>query len=120
MAKVLGIGGVFFKAKDPAASSEWYGRVLGFDVTSWGGVKFEHPDRGSQVWAPFKADSDYFDPSPHSMMINLLVDDIDGVLARVAKEGVEPLGRMDDDDNGRFAWLLDPDGIKLELWEPKR
>ena len=119
MAKVLGVGGVFFKAEDPAAVSAWYRRVLGFDVQGWGGVKFAHPDRGGVVWSPFKADSDYFDPSPRDFMINLIVDDLDGVLARAGAEGVEPLGRSDDDPSGRFAWVMDPAGTKVELWEPK-
>jgi predicted enzyme related to lactoylglutathione lyase len=117
MAKVLGLGGVFFKAKDPAALMEWYRRVLGLEVQDWG-VQFARADRGYGVWAPFKADTDYFAPSPHGFMINLMVDDLDGMLAMAKKEGVEPLGRMEDDANGRFAWVLDPEGIKVELWQP--
>ena len=117
MAKVLGIGGVFFKAVDPKALGEWYARVLGLDVSDWGGAMFPPADRGHTVWAPFKADSTYFDPSPHAFMINLIVDELDGVLARAKAEGVEPLGRHED-DNGRFAWVLDPAGVKVELWEP--
>jgi predicted enzyme related to lactoylglutathione lyase len=88
-------------------------------VADWGGVVFPHPAKGYQVWSPFKADSDYFDPSPHPVMINLIVDDLDQVLAKAKAAGVEPLKRDDGDDAGRFAWLLDPMGIKVELWEPK-
>ena len=118
MGKVLGIGGVFFKAQDGAAVGEWYARVLGFEVSEWGGSAFPHPKRGYQVWSPFKADTTYFDPSKAGFMVNLIVDDLDGVLAKAAAEGVEPVGRDDADANGRFAWLIDPAGVKIELWEP--
>jgi predicted enzyme related to lactoylglutathione lyase len=118
MGKVLGIGGVFFKAVDGAAVRDWYARVLGFEVADWGGVAFPHPAKGYQVWSPFKADTNYFDPSPHAVMVNLIVDDLDAVLAKASAAGAEPLGRDDSDPAGRFAWLLDPAGIKVELWEP--
>jgi predicted enzyme related to lactoylglutathione lyase len=118
MAQVLGLGGIFFKAPDPAAVSDWYGRVLGFPVESWGGAQFEPSTRGVTMWSPFKADSDYFDPSPSPWMLNLIVDDLDGVLALALAADVEPIGRVDDDPNGRFAWLIDPMGVKIELWEP--
>jgi catechol 2,3-dioxygenase-like lactoylglutathione lyase family enzyme len=118
MAKVLGIGGIFFKTADPDALKAWYARVLGFPVSKWGGAKFAHPTQGVTVWTPFKADTDHFAPSPHPFMVNLIVDDIDGVLAHAKTEGVEPLDRQDDENFGRFAWLLDPAGIKVELWQP--
>jgi predicted enzyme related to lactoylglutathione lyase len=117
MAKVLGIGGVFVKAQDTAALAAWYGRVLGFPIEEWGGAMWPPPDRGFSIWSAHKADTTYFDPSPHALMVNLMVDDIDGVLAHAAAEGVEPLGR-EDGEFGRFAWLMDPVGVKLELWEP--
>ncbi len=118
MAKVLGIGGVFFKAEDGAALGEWYKRVLGVEVSEWGGAMFPPHGRAYQIWSPFKADSTYFEPSKSAFMINFMVDDLEGVLAKAAAEGVEPLGRELSDDNGKFAWLLDPAGIKIELWEP--
>ena len=118
MAKVLGVGGVFFKAADPGAVRDWYARVLGFEVHDWGGATFPYPDRGYTVWSPFEADTSYFDPSPHAFMINLVVDDLDGVLERARAAGEEPLGTDDSDPNGRFGWLLDPAGVKVELWEP--
>jgi predicted enzyme related to lactoylglutathione lyase len=118
MARVLGVGGVFFKAVDLAAVRDWYRRVLGFEVEEWGGVQFPPRARDFTVWGAFAADTTYFDPSPHAIMVNLIVDDLDGVLARARQAGVEPLGRDDADPNGRFAWLLDPVGVKLELWEP--
>lgn len=116
MAAVLGIGGLFIKVSDPAAMGEWYRRVLGID---WGdyGAMFAHPDRGFTLLSGFKATSSYFDPSPLPVMLNLIVDDLDGVLERARAEGVEPLGRDDSDPNGRFGWLIDPWGLKIELWE---
>jgi catechol 2,3-dioxygenase-like lactoylglutathione lyase family enzyme len=118
MAKVLGIGGVFFKVEDGDAVRDWYRRVLGLAIEDWGGVAFPPSGRGPSVWSPFAADTDYFAPSTQPFMINLMVDDLDGVLAMVRAAGVEPLGQDDSDPSGRFAWLLDPAGIKVELWEP--
>ncbi|WP_425995986.1 VOC family protein [Caulobacter sp. DWR1-3-2b1] len=117
MAKVLGLGGIFFKAADPVAVREWYARVLGFEVHDWGGAMFDHPKIGGTNWSPFKADTTYFEPSTAAFMINFIVEDIDGVLTKASAEGVEPTGRQDD-EMGRFAWLIDPDGVKIELWEP--
>src|SRR5579884_3136388 len=117
MGKVLGIGGVFFKASDPAAVCEWYQRVLGFDMqgtfTSW-----EHPGTGYSVWSAFPADTDYFKPSDAPFMVNLVVDDLEGLLAQVRAAGVEPIGQDYADATGKFAWLVDPAGVKVELWEP--
>lgn len=117
MAKVLGIGGIFFKATDKKELCEWYRRVLGFDVQDWGGAMFSPPDRGYTVWSPFSADSNHFEPSTQPFMINLMVDDLDGVLAKAAAEGVEVIKR-EDHQYGKFAWIMDPAGVKLELWEP--
>lgn len=119
MAKVLGLGGVFFKAQDPAAVRAWYARVLGFEVSDWGGAVFKHPKVGAANWSPFGADTRYFEPSDAPFMVNFIVDDLDGVLAKAAAEGVEPTGRQDE-DMGRFAWLIDPAGVKIELWEPSK
>lgn len=116
MARVLGIGGVFFKARDVEAAKAWYARVLGFDVTPHGVMFPPLPEGGVTVWSPFAADTTYFSPSAAPMMLNLVVDDLDAVLARVRAEGVEVLG-VQDEPYGRFAWILDPDGLKLELWQ---
>jgi predicted enzyme related to lactoylglutathione lyase len=118
MAQVLGIGGIFFKAEDGDALKDWYVRVLGFKTEDWGGVVFQPQPRGYQVWSPFKADTDYFAPSAAPYMLNLMVDDLDGVLAKAKAEGVEPTGRQDDETFGKFAWIMDPNGLKVELWEP--
>jgi predicted enzyme related to lactoylglutathione lyase len=119
MAKVLGIGGVFFKTADPKALQDWYARVLGFDVSKWGGVVFEHPTLGNINWTPFAADSDHFAPSAAPFMVNFIVDDLDGVLAKAKAEGAELVGEpMNDETYGKFGWLMDPAGVKVELWQP--
>jgi predicted enzyme related to lactoylglutathione lyase len=122
MARITGVGGIFFKCTDPAALSDWYRRVLGLATEEWGGVIFRPEASGlpHQVWGPFGQDTDYFAPSSRDCMINFAVDDLDAMLAQLAEHGVEILGRNDDDPNGRFAWFLDPANIKIELWEPKK
>jgi catechol 2,3-dioxygenase-like lactoylglutathione lyase family enzyme len=111
--KVIGLGGLFFKSADPAAMQEWYGSVLGLAFAEWGGIVFTpdaaaaHPGAAT-VFAAFKADSNYFAPSDKEFMFNLMVDDLDGMLIRCAEHGVQP-----------FAPVLDPEGRKIELWEPK-
>lgn len=117
MAKVLGLGGVFLKVKDRDAWRDWYGRVLGVDIGKWGGTAFPNPPEGQTVLSSFAIDTDHFAPSIAPFMINLVVDDMDGILARAKAAGVEPLGRQDD-TYGVFAWLMDPAGVKVELWQP--
>jgi predicted enzyme related to lactoylglutathione lyase len=117
MARVVGLGGVFLKVFDQDAWRAWYARVLGIAFDDWGGANFPHPDIGFAVVSPFPVSTDYFDPSTASFMINLIVDDMDGALANVRAAGVEPLG-AEDNDYGRFAWLMDPAGVKVELWQP--
>lgn len=125
MAKVLGLGGLFMACSDPAATKDWYARVLGLEINDYGGFDFvqKHavaafPEAARTVFAPFDAKSDYFAPSTLPYMLNLMVDDLDGMLARAKAEGVEPVQLGEDYDYGRFAWLMDPDGRKVELWEP--
>jgi predicted enzyme related to lactoylglutathione lyase len=123
MAKVLGVGGLFFKSADQAATNEWYARVLGLSFEPWGGVIFlpdgpaKHPGAAT-VFSSFPADTDYFAPSTGEFMFNLMVDDLDGILARCKEQGVTPLQVMNDQPNGRFAHILDPEGRKIELWQP--
>jgi len=124
MAKVLGVGGIFFKAKDSAALIAWYRDVLGLDMQDWGGAVLTpeamaaHPGAGT-VFSPFEANTDYMLPSTKEFMINLAVDDLDGVLARCAEHGVTPLKMFPDEFNGRFAHIMDPEGTKIELWQPR-
>lgn len=120
---VLGLGGLFFKSADPAACREWYGRVLGMAFEPWGlffppDAAAAHPGAGT-VFAPFSADTGYFAPSAEPFMFNLMVDDLDAVLARCAEHDVQPVGPILDDANGRFAHILDPENRKIELWQPK-
>ncbi len=124
MARVLGLGGVFFKSADPAATCEWYARVLGIAFHEWGGAVFlpeaaaAHPGAGT-VFSPFKADTTYFEPSEERFMINLMVDDLPAMLARCREHGVEPIEEMFGEANGEFAHVIDPEGRKIELWQPK-
>lgn len=122
MAKVVGIGGVFFKAEDPAGLQEWYRSRLGVDVQPFGGATFYHnrrdrPGIGYTVWSPFKLDTDYFEPSDKPFMINLRVDDLEGLLAQLRQAGARVLDRRDDGANGKFGYVLDPEGLLVELWE---
>ena len=122
--KVIGLGGLFFRSADPAALREWYGRVLGLEFADWGGVVFTPATAAAQpgaatVFSGFAADSDYFAPSTNEFMFNLMVDDLDGMLARCAAQGVEPIKLMPDEGMGQFAHIMDPEGRKIELWEPK-
>lgn len=122
MAKVRTIGGVFFKCRDPKALGEWYAKWLGLPVDAgYGGASFgtEHLPPGTRaVWGPFKADTEYFDPSNREFMINLVVDDLDGALEQVADGGAEIVGEVEEYEYGRFGWFLDPEGNKVELWQP--
>lgn len=121
--RVHGIGGIFFKARDPAALSAWYGRHLGLDVQPWGGALFhwqrlDDPRPGMTLFAPFKQDTEYFKPSEREYMVNLRVDDLDAVLAALREEGCEVLARREDSEYGRFGYVLDPEGGLVELWQP--
>ena len=119
---ITGVGGVFFKAKDPKALAAWYRDVLGLPLQAWGGAALrydapEHPP--ALIWNAFPASTGYFAPSTAAFMINYAVDDMEAFLARLQAKGVTVLKRDDGDANGRFAWILDPEGNKIELWEPK-
>ncbi len=120
---VTGVGGVFVKSKDPKALAHWYREVLGLEVASWGGaaLPFDAPGHPPKVsWTAFADSSDYLSPSTREFMINFAVDDMDAIIARVTAKGVPILKRDDTDAFGRFAWIQDPDGTKIELWQPKR
>ena len=124
MAKVLGLGGLFFKSADSDAIREWYGRVLGFEKTQWGGTVFLPAPLAAQpgaatVFNIMSDTSDYIAPSTERFMFNLVVDDLAGILARAKEHGVEPIKTFPDEGMGTFAHILDPEGRKIELWEPK-
>ena len=120
--RVTGVGGVFFKSGDPEALRAWYRDVLGLTIEAWGGAMLAYDAPGHPpmvVWSPFPTSSDQMAPSKREFMVNFAVDDLDAILARAASKGVTVLGRDDTDPHGKFAWLLDPDGTKLELWQAK-
>jgi catechol 2,3-dioxygenase-like lactoylglutathione lyase family enzyme len=122
MAKVTGVGGVFFKSDDPAALRKWYHEHLGIDVQDWGAVflwKRDRPHIAYTVWSPFPADTTYFEPSGKPFMINLRVDDLQGLLARLRASGARVLDRFEKGENGDFGYVLDPEGNLLELWQQK-
>jgi predicted enzyme related to lactoylglutathione lyase len=126
MARVTGIGGVFLKAKDPAALKQWYVEHLGMRLEDWGGVVFRWDDdaanqsaAGATVWHLADADGDWFEPSQSQVMINYRVDDLHGLLAQLADAGVACIKGPDESFNGLFAWVMDPEGNKVELWEPR-
>ena|ERR1051326_3245942 len=126
MKYVTGIGGVFFKANDPEKLADWYRKHLGFEVEEWGGVSFRENDpankdpvrQASTVWSPFAANTDYFAPSEKPFMINFRVTNLDGLLAKLRSEGVTVDEKTDKSDFGYFGWAMDPEGNKIELWEP--
>lgn len=120
---VTGVGGIFFKAKNPKALAAWYRDVLGMPVEAWGGaaLRYDAPKHPPALaWNAFPEATNYFAPSTSGLMIDYAVDDMDALLARLRSKGVTVLKRDDNDPNGRFAWILDPEGNKVELWEPKR
>jgi predicted enzyme related to lactoylglutathione lyase len=125
MAKVTGIGGVFFKStKDHKALAAWYQQHLGMKLEDWGGAILKWTDdhaedKGLTVWNVADKNTKWFSPSSSSFMINYRVEDMDGLLAQLKSAGVEILQGPESHENGKFAWILDPDGNKVELWEPK-
>lgn len=124
MKKVTGVGGVFIKAKDPKALAAWYDKHLG---TSFGEnfyINFKWVDEsdqaipGNTVFSFFKQDSKYFDPSNSPFMINFRVNDLEALIEELKKAGVEMAGEIIKEDYGKFGWIMDPEGNKIELWEP--
>jgi len=121
MARITGFGGIFFKSKDPKALAAWYRDTLGIVLEDYGAALLRYDMPGHPqfvVWNPFSADTKYFAPSSREFMVNFAVDDLDGMVAALEAKGVTILGRQDE-SYGRFTWILDPEGTKIELWEPK-
>lgn len=125
MTRVTGIGGIFFKAQDPAALGAWYKEHLGIDVQPWGGAAFRWTDSdgvpiaGTTAWSLSKQDAASFAPSTAPFMVNYRVADLDALVGALRAEGCNVLDTTSDPDYGKFAWVLDPEGNKVELWEPK-
>lgn len=123
MRRVTGIGGVFFKAKDPKALAEWYRVHLGLNVEAWGGVAFRWADDnangdGTTAWNIFKDDTAYFAPGTAGFMINYRVEDLHALLAALKAEGCKVEDKIDESEYGKFGWVVDPEGNKVELWQP--
>jgi catechol 2,3-dioxygenase-like lactoylglutathione lyase family enzyme len=121
MKRVTGIGGIFFKCEDAEVSKKWYKDHLGIEADQYGGC-FRWYDKygkaGHTVWSTFKKETTYFDPLQSPYMVNYRVDNLVALLPILIAEGVQVVGDMDDQVYGKFAWILDPDGNKIELWEP--
>jgi predicted enzyme related to lactoylglutathione lyase len=124
MRRVTGIGGVFFKAKDPVALHAWYKRHLGIDVQEWGGAAFRWTDdkgtpvAGTTAWLIASETSEQFAPGTASFMVNYRVEDVRALAKALREEGCTVLDKIDESEYGIFAWVIDPEGNKVELWQP--
>lgn len=122
--RVLGVGGVFFRSPDPGKLAQWYQETLGLTTEAWGtthGTSFlpeAMPANSFTVWSTFASDTEYFGDHRQSFMINLVVDDLDAALANVRAAGGDVIPEKEEHDFGRFGWIVDPDGNRVELWEP--
>ncbi len=126
MKRVTGLGGIFFKCKDPDAMKTWYQKHLGLEPEPHGAVLFHWRDKddpekeGQTVWSAFPGDTDYFNPSQSPFMINYRVDDLDAILAALREEGVDVDDKVEEYEYGKFGWIMDPEGNRIELWEPPK
>ena len=124
MKRVTGIGGIFFKARDATSLRAWYKRHLGIDVQAWGGAALAWTDAdgkpvaGTTVWSIGSLEDDHFAPSSAPFMVNYRVEDVDALVKTLKEEGCDVLEKVDDSAYGKFAWVIDPEGNKVELWEP--
>jgi catechol 2,3-dioxygenase-like lactoylglutathione lyase family enzyme len=124
MKRVTGIGGIFFKAKDASALQAWYKRHLGIDVNEWGGAVFTWADAngtptgGTTIWSVGPEDGNQFAPSQATFMINYRVDDLHALIAVLKAEGCNVLDKVDDSEYGKFGWVFDLEGNKVDLWQP--
>ena len=120
--RVTGIGGIFFKSENPNATKEWYKNHLGLPVNEYGCTFRWKDNKGNDCatqWSPFTKDTKYFDPSEKQFMMNFRVDNLEALLKVLKEEDVTIVGEMESYDYGNFGWILDPEGNKIELWEPK-
>jgi predicted enzyme related to lactoylglutathione lyase len=118
MARVTGIGGVFFRAHDPERLRAWYAEHLGLELEGFGGVVFRAREGDETVWYPTQFTTEYHGSGELGVMLNYRVDDLDGMLTRLREADVEVLDHVSDEENGRFGWAVDPEGNRFELWEP--
>ncbi|HKR22138.1 MAG TPA: VOC family protein [Pyrinomonadaceae bacterium] len=122
MKRVTGIGGIFFKSKDPDGLRDWYRKHLGIEAESWGATfrwrDDPRADNGSTAWSVMPETTKYFQPADKPFMINYRVADLTSLLEQLRAEGVEVDDKTDESEFGKFGWIMDPDGNRLELWEP--
>jgi catechol 2,3-dioxygenase-like lactoylglutathione lyase family enzyme len=124
MKRVVGIGGIFIKSGDPDALRDWYRRHLGMDIQDWGGLVFQSPTPGgpdvpvSTVWSVHAADSAHFEPSTAAFMVNYRVHDLNALLAALRAEGCTVDDKVEKSEFGQFGWVMDPQGNRVELWQP--
>jgi len=120
MARVTGLGGFFFKSPDPKALADWYAKHLGLPISDFGGAMFTEDEKrpGFTLWSPFKDDTTYFRPSSKDFMINFRVEGLDALLDKLRSAGAQVDPQVQDYEYGRFGWFIDPDGNRVELWEP--
>ena len=119
--RVTGLGGFFFKTEDPKAAKDWYKNHLGLNTDDYGCTfwwKDEEGNKCSTQWSPFKNDTKYFEPSKKEFMMNFRVENLVELLKILKEEGVTIVGEMEESDYGKFGWILDPEGNKIELWQP--
>ena len=125
MAKITGVGGVFLKSKkDHKALAAWYQKHLGMPLEPWGGAALHWPDdhaedKGATAWHVAEPNTKWFSPSESSFMINYRIDNMDEMIAQLKNGSIEILKGPEFHENGKFAWIMDPEGNKVELWEPK-
>ncbi len=117
MAKILGLGGVFFRCRDVEAYRAWWAEHMGVNVAEWGSMEWDADGKGRTMMSPFKDDSTYLEPSEHRFMINLRVDDVRALIEKAKKGGAAVIGEVEDTEYGIFGWFIDPEGIKIELWQ---
>ena len=123
MRRVTGIGGIFFKAKDPKALADWYREHLGMNIEPWGGsvLKWSEDNshgHGTTVWSPFADDTTYFGAAGNRFMVNYRVEDVRALVAQLRTEGCNVDDKVDESEYGIFGWVTDPEGNRLELWQP--
>ena len=123
MKRVIGLGGIFFNCQDQEKTKDWYSKHLGIKIEPWGAVFpwRRHDDPAAETysaWSPFKGDTNYFEPSQHDYMVNYQVDDLFALLEKLREEGVQVMEETEVSEFGKFGWVIDPEGRKIELWEP--
>lgn len=123
--RVIGIGGIFFKSEDNAALRDWYNKHLGIESESWGGIfewrRKDNPDDLTYTaWSPFKKETTYFEPSKKDFMVNYQVENLEELMVALKEEGVTIIGEIQDSEFGKFGYILDLEGNKIELWEPPK